>query len=122
MNEIIFNIVQVVIVSAILAVLRYLIPFLIQLLRSHNYNFAADIIETAVRAAEQSFIGHGRGDEKFEYAVKVAKLAFQKYHIPITDDQICQLIEAAVQAMNAEMMVTHSGEAEDEQQEQGSHN
>ena len=103
MNDIIFNIVQVVIVSAILAVLRYLIPFLIQLLRSHNYNFAADIIETAVRAAEQSFIGHGRGDEKYRYAVETIKSAFGKYNIKITDDQICQLIEAAVQTMNAEM-------------------
>lgn len=107
MNDILYNILQVIIISAIVAILRYLIPYLTQILRSHNYNFAAEIIETAVRAAEQSFIGHGRGDEKFEYAVKMVKTAFEKYHITITDDQICQLIEAAVQAMNSEMGIVH---------------
>lgn len=103
MNDILFNIIQVLVVSAIAAILRYLIPLLIQTLRAHDYNFAASIVETAVRAAEQSFIGHGRGDEKYRYAVETIKSAFGKYNIIITDDQICQLIEAAVQTMNAEM-------------------
>ena len=103
MNDILFNILQVLVVSAIAAILRYLIPLLIQTLRAHDYNFAANIVETAVRAAEQSFIGHGRGDEKYRYAVETIKSAFSKYNIKITDDQICQLIEAAVQTMNAEM-------------------
>jgi LL-H family phage holin len=103
MNDILFNILQVLVVSAIAAILRYLIPLLIQTLRAHDYNFAANIVETAVRAAEQSFIGHGRGDEKYRYAVETIKSAFGKYNIKITDDQICQLIEAAVQTMNAEM-------------------
>jgi len=103
MNDILFNIIQVLVVSAIAAILRYLIPLLIQTLRAHDYNFAANIVETAVRAAEQSFIGHGRGDEKYRYAVETIKSAFGKYNIKITDDQICQLIEAAVQTMNAEM-------------------
>jgi len=103
MNDILFNILQVLVVSAIAAILRYLIPLLIQTLRAHDYNFAANIVETAVRAAEQSFIGHGRGDEKYRYAVETIKSTFGKYNIKITDDQICQLIEAAVQTMNAEM-------------------
>lgn len=103
MNDILFGILQVLIISAVVAILRYCIPFLTGLLRSHNYNFAADIIDHMVRAAEQTFLGSGRGDEKFEYVVRMAKKQLDKYGIPITDDQIVQLLESAVQAMNAEI-------------------
>lgn len=102
MNELLFNILQVVIISAIAAILRYAIPYFTAILRAHDYNFAASIIETMVRAAEQTFIGVHRGDEKFEWVVKMAKVQLDKYGIAITDDQLIQLLEAAVQAMNAE--------------------
>lgn len=103
MNDILFNILQVVIISALVAVLRYAIPYFTQLLRSHNYNFAADIVEKIVRCAEQTYIGVGRGDEKFKYVIGMAKRQFDRYGIPITDEQLIQLLEAAVQAMNAEV-------------------
>lgn len=103
MNDLLFSIIEVVLISAIAAVLRYAIPLSIQLLRSHNYTFAAEIIERIVRCAEQSFLGSGRGDEKFEYVVQMAKRQFERYNIPITDDQLVQLLEAAVQTMNAEI-------------------
>ena len=102
MNDILFNILQVVIISAIAAVLRYVIPYFTRILREHDFNFAADIIETLVRAAEQTITGHGRGDERFEFVVRMAKSQFERYNIQIADDQIIQLLEAAVQAMNAE--------------------
>lgn len=102
MNDILFGILQVFIISAVAAILRYCIPFLTGLLRSHNYNFAADIIETAVRAAEQTISGHGRGDEKFELVVKYVHEQIERYGIGITEEQVVQLIEAAVQTMNAE--------------------
>ena len=103
MNELLYNIVQVVLISAVAAILRYLLPYLTGLLRAHNYNFAAEIIETAVRAAEQTISGHGRGDEKFELVVKYVHEQFERYGIGITEEQVTQLIEAAVQTMNAEI-------------------
>ncbi len=106
MNELLFNILQVVLISAVCAVLRYFIPYITGQLRKHDYNFAADIIEKIVRAAEQTFIGHGRGDEKFEWVVRMAKSQFDKYGIKITDDQLIQLLEAAVQVMNEELRYT----------------
>lgn len=102
MNEILFAIVQVVATAAITLILRYLIPFLIQLLRSHNYNFAADIVEHLVRAAEQTIIGTGRGTERFESVMRNAKELLEANHIHMSNEQIEKLIEAAVQAMNAE--------------------
>lgn len=103
MNALLFNLLEVVIITAIVAVLRYLIPYFTGILRAHDYGFAADIIEKIVRAAEQTITGHGRGDEKFEWVVRMARSQFDRYGIRITDDQLIQLLEAAVQAMNAEM-------------------
>lgn len=102
MNELLFNVVQVCLISAIAAILRYAIPYFSALLREHNYGFAADVIETLVRAAEQTILGHGRGDEKFEHVIACARAQFDRYGIAIQDDQIIQLIEAAVQTMNEE--------------------
>ena len=108
MNELLFNILEVVIISAIVAVLRYVIPYFVVILREHDYNFAADIIETAVRAAEQTIVGHGRGDEKFQMVVGFVREQLDRYGVGITEEQIVQLIEAAVQAMNAEVIATEA--------------
>lgn len=110
MNELLFNVLQVVIISAIAAVLRYVIPYFTQLLRDKDYGFAADVIETLVRAAEQTITGHGRGEEKFDHVIACARAQFDRYGIRIDDDQIIQLLEAAVQAMNAESAWLKEGE------------
>ena len=115
MNELLFNIFQVVMISAILAILHYFIPYVTGALRAHDYNFAADLVETAVRAAEQTITGHGRGDEKFDFVVKYIHEQMTRYGIGLTEDQVVQLIEAAVQAMNAEMQT--APEATDEADE-----
>ena len=112
MNELLFDVLQVVIISAIVAVLRYMIPYLTGLLRSQNYNFAADIVETLVRSAEQTFLGYKRGTEKFDHVITSAKAQFEEYGIEITDAQLIQLLEAAVQAMNAEIGVVYVPEGE----------
>ena len=115
MNELLFDVLQVVIISAIVAVLRYMIPYLTGLLRSQNYNFAADIVETLVRSAEQTIIGYKRGTDRFDHVIANAKAQFEEYGIEITDAQLIQLLEAAVQAMNAEIGVVYvpEGEIED---------
>lgn len=102
MNELLFDVLQVVIISAIVAVLRYMIPYLTGLLRSQNYNFAADIVETLVRSAEQTIIGYKRGTDRFDHVIASAKAQFEEYGIEITDAQLIQLLEAAVQVMNQE--------------------
>ena len=121
MNELLFDVLQVVIISAIVAVLRYMIPYLTGLLRSQNYNFATDIVETLVRSAEQTFLGYKRGTEKFDHVIASAKAQFEQYGIEISDAQLIQLLEAAVQAMNAEIGVVYvpEGEIEDGECDQG---
>ena len=102
MNDIIFTILEAVLTASILAAMRYLIPFLIQTLRSHNYNLAAEIVEDAVRAAEQTLAGRKRGAEKYEHVMELMQETLVKYGIQMSTEQIDQLIESAVQAMNQE--------------------
>lgn len=102
MNDIVFMILETVLTASVMAVMRYLIPFLIRGLRAHDYNFAADLVEVAVRAAEQIFDGAGRGSEKYDFVKKHLLEELQHYHITLTEEQLNQLIESAVQAMNQE--------------------
>lgn len=104
MNEFLYYLLNVVAVAAITAICRFLIPYLIRILREHDYNFAADIIEHLVRAAEQVTTDAGKGTEKFQMVFRVAKETFEKYKIRITDDQIENLIESAVLTMNHELV------------------
>lgn len=102
MNDLLFNILEVVIISAIAAVLRYVIPYFTRLLREHDYSFAADIVEKLVRSAEQTITGVHRGEEKFEWVIRMAKAQFDKYSINVDDAQLIQLLEAAVLTINTE--------------------
>lgn len=101
MNDILFGILQIAATAAILVVIRYLLPLMVQGLRSHNYNFAADIVEHIVRSVEQMITG--AGPEKLEKATQAVTEALARYHITLTEDQIRELIESAVQTMNAEL-------------------
>lgn len=111
MNDIIFMILETILAASVMAIMRYLIPFLIRGLRAHDFNFAADLVEVAVRAAEQIFDGAGRGSEKYEFVKKHLLEELLKYHITLSEEQLNQLIEAAVQAMNQEGQWLESAEA-----------
>lgn len=100
MSDLAFYLLEVVVVVAITLLLRWVVPNLISALRERNYMLAADIIENAVKAAEQMFIGHGRGSEKYEMVLNTIMEMLQKYHIELTETQIEQLIESAVQSLN----------------------
>lgn len=100
MDKIMLTIVEIVIIVAASLVTRYLIPNLIQTLRENKYNLAADIIETAVRAAEQIITGRHRGEEKYELVLSTVTKIFEKYGIKLDETEIEHLIEAAVQVMN----------------------
>lgn len=117
MNDTLFAILQIVATAALTLIIRYLVPFLIQLLRQHNYSFAADIVEHLVRAAEQTIIGSGRGTERFEQVMKTAKQLLEANRIQMTEEQIEKLIEAAVQIMNAEAIKIET--VSEEQPEEG---
>ena len=98
MNEILFNLFTAVAIAAVTAVVRYLIPYIITALKESKHELAANIALTAVRAVEQMIMAPGSGERKYALAFDLIKQSGLK----LTDEQIQVLIEAAVQAMNAE--------------------
>lgn len=101
MNDILFGVLQAVIVAAVAAIARYLIPYIRERLAATRYAWLVDVIDAAVRGAEQ-MIGPGHGSEKKAQAAEFISRWLETHHIRITEDQVNQLIEAAVQAMSAE--------------------
>lgn len=100
MQEILFYLMEVVVITAVTIIMRWVVPNLISALRERDYLLAADIIENAVKAAEQIFVGHGRGTEKYEMVVRTVTEMLNKYHISITQTELEHLIESAVQSIN----------------------
>ena len=72
MNDILFSVLQVLLIAVLTSIARYLIPLLTTKLRETKFAFAADIVENAVLAAEQMISGSGQGPRKFEQAMGVA--------------------------------------------------
>lgn len=109
MTELIYNVLTAIIVALIGVVVRQLIPFLKQKqtevstqIRKTRWAWTADIIDAAVRAVEQTADAELHGDGKKDLAKKYIKVLLQESKLPVDDYQIDKMIEAAVQAMNAD--------------------
>ena len=106
MQDMIFNLLYCllygVIVWAVQAVVRVVVPYVKTKLESTQYAWAADIIEHAVRAHEQMIQGPGMGEDRFRMVISQVTEELNKIGIRFTKEQISTLIEAAVQTMNTE--------------------
>ena len=109
MNNLLMNVLTAVIVAMIGVITTQLLPFLtakkdeaLAKMRRTKWAWAADIIDAAVRAVEQTVAEDVHGINKKKLAVNYIMPWLQKNGITLTEDEIDQLIEAAVQAMNAE--------------------
>lgn len=101
MNDILFGILEAVIVAAVAAVARYLIPYIRERLRQSRYSWLVDVIDAAVRAFEQ-IIGSGNGEQKKAAVISYVNEWLVSHHVDITTDQLDKLIESAVNVMNTE--------------------
>ena len=109
MNNLLMNVLTAVIVALIGVITTQLLPFLtakkdeaLAKMRRTKWAWAADIIDAAVRAVEQTVAEDVHGINKKKLAVNYIMPWLSKNGITLTEDEIDQLIEAAVQAMNAE--------------------
>lgn len=109
MNELIFNVISAVILALVGIVTKELIPYLrkkkaeadAQLKRT-RWGWVTEITDAAVRAVEQTAQGAIHGEDKKKIAMEYTKSVLLKSGISMSDEQISTLIEAAVQAMNAQ--------------------
>lgn len=109
MNKIVMDLIVAltcgVITWAIQTIIKHVVPFIESKLKESQYSWAADIIANAVRAYEQTVSGSGMGEDKFQLVMEFVNRELSKLGIKLSEEQITVLIEAAVQAMNAEQII-----------------
>lgn len=108
MPQIIFDLVYCLLFGVIMWSIKELVPLIRAKLESTKYSWAAEIIDYAVRAYEQTVAGPGMGESKYKLVSDYVIKELETYGITLTDKQISMLIEAAVQVMNAEKVNTIS--------------
>ena len=102
MNDISFNILKIVIsiVSALIA--AYLVPYIRNRLHDEKYKSLLEMVTIAVMAAEQT-IGKGNGAVKKDEVVTFVTMWMAERGMRISEEQLSQLIEAAVFSLNKEL-------------------
>lgn len=100
MNDLTFNILKIVVSVVMALVAYYVIPYIKRRIESDKYNELLKMINVAVQAAEQSVKGKGMGALKKENVTTFIKSWLAQVGLNITDEQLDQLIEAAVFELN----------------------
>lgn len=100
MNEVTFNILKIVISVVVALVATYLVPYIKTKTAEAKYDRLLHIVATAVRAAEQTIKGDGKGALKKEEVLDFVTFWLSQHGMSISAAQLDQLIEAAVYSMN----------------------
>lgn len=102
MNDVTFNILKLVVSVSVAVISAFLVPYLRNKLKDEKYKNLMDMVKVAVYAAEQT-IGSGNGGLKKQEVIVFVSNWMRENGIKITEDQLSQLIESAVFAMNKEI-------------------
>ena len=100
MNEVTFIILKIVVSVAAALMTVFVIPLLKEKLTDARYQRLLAYVEVAVRAAEQTIKGSGQGHVKKDEVINYVTAWMLSHGIHISEDQLDQLIEAAVYVMN----------------------
>lgn len=98
MNDILFEILKAVVVLAVILITRYAVPYLKQVAENSKYEWIVKWVGVAVQSAEQTIKNSGK-DKKAIVTEFIKSQLIQK-NISISDEQLDNLIESAVYAMN----------------------
>lgn len=99
MNDVTFIILKLVVSVCAVLITVYVIPYLKTLRQDRRYASLLDMVEVAVRAAEQTFRESGQGARKKEEVLNFVSEWMQNHGINIDSYQLDQLIECAVYQM-----------------------
>ena len=100
MNEVVFEIVKAILGLAVVLLMRYAIPWLKLQVENTKYSWVLTWVDIAVSAQEQTVFGDKSGPEKKAIVTEFIKSMLIEKNIAMSDEQISNLIEAAVYAMN----------------------
>lgn len=102
MDEFTMLLAKIVISVCAALITAYVVPYIKTLKEDARYASVFEIIEIAVRAAEQVIKGSGQGALKKSEVVKFVSEWLERKGIGIMEDELDQLIEAAVFQMKQE--------------------
>ena len=100
MNDLTFNILKIAVTLSTIFISAYLIPLLKEKLNDSKYNRLLEMVEIAVRAAEQTI--KADGSVKKDQVVDFVSFYMAEHGIDISHDQLNQLIECAVYNLKQE--------------------
>lgn len=100
MNDLTFNILKIVVSVVMALIAYYVIPYIKRRIESDKYQEFLEMIDIAVKAAEQANKGKGMGKIKKENVMIFMTSWLEKAGLNITQDQLSQLIESAVYELN----------------------
>lgn len=101
MDSITFTVLKVVISVCAALITAYVVPYIKALKADKRYAGMLDMVDIAVRAAEQQ-VGSGHGQEKKERVMDFVHEWLIRQGIDVSREQLSELIEAAVFNMNQE--------------------
>ena len=99
MNEIIYEIIRAALVISIMVVVRYVVPFLKSKINGTDLEWIYAWAVKAVKAAEQTTTGDHMGSQKKQIVKEFLQDVAREKNVPITDEQLENLIESAVYVM-----------------------
>lgn len=102
MDNVTMMILKLVISVCAALITAYAVPYLKTLKNDARYERMLDMVALAVRAAEQTITGSGQGAVKKAEVIKFVSEWLYGKGINITEDELDQLIEAAVYQMKQE--------------------
>lgn len=99
MNDLTFILMKVVIAVVMAIITRFVVPALKMYIDEHKNSQIYSLIETAVRAAEQTITGSGKGQIKKEQVVDLVTKWLTEKGIHLSAEQLDQMIEECVYLM-----------------------
>lgn len=102
MEDITMMILKIVVSICAALITVYVVPYLKTLRQDKRYASLMDMVEVAVKAAEQTIKEPGQGDYKKAEVIAFVSDWMNDHGIKISKDELSQLIEAAVFAMKEE--------------------
>jgi LL-H family phage holin len=103
--EIITLIVKIIFAILSVALTSFVIPYLRTLTEKNMDSRLNNFLKDAVKAAEQTIKGSGKGEEKKAKVLAAASEWLKKYNIELTDDELSDMIESLVFSMNHEEII-----------------
>lgn len=101
MNDMTFQILKIVVSICVSLFTVYILPYVYKLFENEKLKEIKNVVDISVSAAEQTIKDDGKGAAKKEMVLTFMQKWLSEHHINISTEQLDNLIEAAVYALNA---------------------